>query len=169
MINLSTKPQITISLDPLLEAFCRFYFKTPEKQKEIVVSRNKDIGKLIHSNVTTSEFPVKRPLRNNPVTFILPVNKRNHYAIRFHFLTVNSWGEQKIQDGIEYEYKKWAEERFEIGYLKGYTQKQIIDAILRGLNVRNNAANFDAVKQNDYRKRKKQEEKRFIELLQIDM
>jgi hypothetical protein len=167
-IDLSTKPQITIFLPPLLEAYCRYVFKTPPNQKEIIVSRNHDIGKLIHANVITSDLPVKRPLLDHAVTFILPVNRVNHHGISFHFLKVSNWGEQKIVDGIDYEYRKWVERCFEIGYQKKWEQKEIIDAILRGLNVRNNVANFDAMKKNDYRNRKKCDEKRFIELLSVE-
>lgn len=164
-VNLATKPQITISLDPVLEAFCRYIFKTAINQKQIIVCRNHDIGKLIHSNVITSDLPVRRPFDINPVTFILPVNKVNHHAIKFHFLAVSNWGEQKIQDGIEYEFRRWVDKKFENGYRKKFSQKEIVDAILRGLNVRNNSANFDAIKKIDYRNGRKQEEKRFETLL----
>ena len=127
-----------------------------------------DIGKLIHSNVITSDLPVNRPFIDHAVTFILPVNPINKHSVNSHFLKVSNWGEQKIQDGIEYEYRKWVERRFEIGYEKKWNQKEIIDAIIRGLNVRNNAANFDAVKKIDYRNRRKTEEKRFSQLLITD-
>jgi len=164
-VNLETKPQITISLDPVLEAFCRYIFKTPPNQKQIIVSRCQDIGKLIHSNVITSDLPVRRPFDINPVTFILPVNKVNHHAIQFHFLSVSNWGEQKIQDGIEYEFRRWVDKKFENGYKKRFDQKDIVEAILRGLNVRNNAVNFEAIKKIDYRTGRKEEEKRFKTLL----
>lgn len=39
-VNLATKPQISISLVPVLEAFCRYIFKTP-------------------ANVITSDLPVR--------------------------------------------------------------------------------------------------------------
>ena len=164
-VNLNTKPQITISLDPVLEAFCRYTFKTPAAQKQITVCRNHDIGKLIHSNVITSDLPVRRPFDINPVTFILPVNRVNHHAISFHFLKISNWGEQKIQDGIEYEFRRWVDKKFADGYKKKYHQIEIVEAILRGLNVRNNAANFDAIKKIDYRSSRKEEEKRFNLLL----
>lgn len=167
-LDFSTKPQITISLNQLLEAYCRFVFKTKPDQKEIIIFRDHDIGKLIHSNIVTNDLPTKDPFINYPVTFILPVNKINHHGIRFHFLSVSNWGEQKIQDGIEYEYRKWVERRFEIGYRKKFTQKEIIDAILRALNVKNNATNFDALKKIDYRNRRKADEKRFWELFSAD-
>lgn len=164
-VNLQTKPQITISLDPVLEAFCRYIFKTPPNQKQIIVSRCQDIGKLIHSNVITSDLPVRRPFDINPVTFIIPVNKVNHHAVSFNFLKISNWGEQKIQDGIEYEFRRWVNLKFENGYRKHHQQKDIVEAILRGLNVRNNAANFDAIKKIDYRHTRKEEEKRFKSLL----
>jgi len=80
-VTLDTKPQITISLYPVLEAFCRYIFKTPSNQKQIIVCRNQDLGKLIHSNVITSDLTIRRPFIINPVTFILPVNKVNKFNI----------------------------------------------------------------------------------------
>ena len=167
-LDLTKKPQITISLSPLLEAYCRFVFNTPSDQKEIIINRKHDVGLLIHANVSEKEFPVKGPFLDHPVTFILPVNKTNHHGIQSSFLTVTDWGLQKIQDGIEYEFRKWVERRYEVGYFKRYEQKDIIDAILRGLNVRNNTANFDAIKKIDYRNRRRIEEKRFQILLSFD-
>lgn len=168
MVNLSTKPRIYISLPQVHEAYCRFIFSTPDNQPEIIVSRAHDIGKLIHANVSVSDIPVRRPLLEGVVTFILPVNNQNCHGISSHFLKISAWGRQKIQDGIAYEFDKWVKRRFEIGYEKKFTQKEIVEAILRGLNVRNNSINFDAVKKNDYRNRRKIEEKRFMDLLVSD-
>lgn len=164
-INFSTKPQVTIQLDSVLEAFCRFVFNTPAKQKEIVVSRTHDIGKLIHSNVLARDLPIRRPFANNSVTFILPVNKTNHHALGNHFLYCSKWGEQKIADGIEFEFKAWVRRRFELGYEDKLEQKEIVEAILRGLNLRQNVVNFDTIKKIDYRNRRRIEEKRFKKLL----
>lgn len=164
-IDFSTKPQVTIQLDPVLEAFCRFVFQTPPKQKEIVVSRFHDIGKLIHSNILVRDLPVRRPFIDHPVTFILPVNKTNHHALGNHFLHCSKWGEQKIADGIEWEFKAWVRRRFEIGYEQKLEQKEIVEAVLRGLNLRENVVNFDTIKKIDYRNRRRIEEKRFNNLL----
>ena len=163
------RPSITISLNPLLEAYCRFTFSTPVAEKEIKLRRPHDIFKLIHSNIISSDLPVKRPFMEHPVTFILPLDNINQYAIRYHFLHVSPWGVQKITDGIEYEFRRWIRERFDSGYAKRYEQKCIIEAILRGLNLRDNSTNFDAIKKIDYRHRRKIEEKRFAELLTISM
>ncbi len=165
-IDLSTKPKIIIDLDPVLEAYCRYVFSTPPNQKEIVVSRHHDIGKLIHSNIIASDLPIRRPFLKNSVIFILPVNYKNQHAMKNHFLAVSNWGEQKISDGIEFEFRSWVKQRFEIGYNeKRMDRKDIIDAILRGLNLRNNAANFDTIKKIDYRNRRRIEEKRFNSLI----
>lgn len=160
-----TRPQVTISLSPLLESYCRLVFNTPTEEKEIMLRKNYDIAKLIHSNVITSDSPVRRPLIEHPVTFILPIDKVNHYALRYHFLYVSVWGEQKIVEGIDYEFRRWIIQLFDRGYEKGYSQKIIIEAVLRGLNDRNTSANFDAIKKIDYRHRRKTEERRFNELL----
>lgn len=161
------KPKVQIALEPILEAYCRFIFNTPEEEKEIAITRHSDIGKLISALVVASELPVKRT-GDNLVTFLLPVNEKNQHGVKYHFLTVHGWAEQRIQDLLEYEYRKWVQRRFEIGYAKKYTQKEIIEAILRALNVRDNVANFDAIKKMDYRNRRKVAERRFIELLESD-
>jgi len=164
-IDFSTKPKVTVHLDPVHEAYCRYIFSTPPKQKEIVVSRLHDIGKLIHSNVLARDLPIHRPFIDNAVTFILPVNPKNQHAILRHFLHCSKWGEQKIADGIEFEFKSWVRRRFELGYEQKLDQKEIVEAILRGLNLRTNAANFDTIKKIDYRNRRRVEEKRFKSLL----
>lgn len=163
--DLADKPKVTIHLDPVLEAYCRYIFQTPPHQKEIVVSRHHDVGKLIHSNVTATDLPSKSPSFVNPVVLILPVNPCNQYAFSCHFLTVSNWGGQKIADGIEVDFKSWIRHRFESGYENKLEQKEIVESILRGLNLRNNSANFDTIKKIDYRNRRRIEEKRFKTLL----
>ena len=162
---MNTRPQITISLPPILQAYCRFVFGTCPDEKEIHIRKNYDIAKLIHSNVISSDTPVRRPCGLNSITFILSVDKVNHNVMLNHFLYVSPWGEQKILQGIEFKFRQWITSRFDKGYEKGYSQKIIIEAILRGLNTRNSEANFDAIKKIDYRHRRTLEEKRFNELL----
>lgn len=82
-----------------------------------------------------------------------------------HFLYVSSWGQQKIKDAVEFEFRSWVRTRFEIGYRKKMEQKDIVNAILRGINLRDNVANFDTIKKIDYRNRRSVDEKRFEELL----
>lgn len=166
--NLITRPKVTISLNPILEAYCRFVFSTSPDQKEIAINRKKDIGKLIHAHTLSARYAIKGPSIADPVTFILPVNPDNQNGVLSGFLYVDRWGLQQIQDGIEYEFRKWVERRYEVGYFKMFEQRKIIEAILRGLNVRNNAANFDAIKKIDYRNRRKAEEVTFANLLAIE-
>jgi hypothetical protein len=162
---MNSRPSVTISLSPLLQSYCRFIFNSDPKEKEIRLRRNYDIAKLIHSNVLANDTPIVRPFSDSSVTFILALDNINETALRYHFLHVSKWGEQKIEEGIEYEFQRWLKNCFEKGYEMGYQQKVIIEAILRGLNDRNNSANFDMIKKNDYRYRRKVEETRFNELL----
>lgn len=162
-IDFDTKPKITFSLPPLLAAYCRYVFKSPTKHNHIILRRNHDIGKLIWSHIQTGDFERNRPLVENPVTFILP-NPGNDDWIRYRHLYVPRWVEQKFNDAIEYEFKWWVREKFRIGYDEGYDQKTIINAILTGLNERENIAKFDTIKKIDYRNRKTEEKKRFKKL-----
>lgn len=164
----SPKPQVTISLSPILEAYLRFVFKTPADQESITINLKKDLGKLIHAHVKSSHCYRKGPSVANPVGITLPVNPKNDNGVLSGFLYVDEWGIQKIQNGIDYEFRKWVERRFEVGYEKRFVCKDIIEAILRGLNVRNNIANFDAIKKIDYRNRRKIEEIRFSQLLESE-
>lgn len=162
---MNSRPSVTISLSPLLQSYCRFIFNSLPDEKEIRLRRNYDIAKLIHSNVIANDTPIIRPFDVNAITFILAIDNINETALRYHFLHVSKWGEQKIAEGIEYEFRRWLKNCFDKGYENGYQQKIIIEAILRGLNDRNNSVNFDMIKKIDYRYRRKIEETRFSELL----
>jgi len=166
--KLRPKPQVTISLEPRLEAFCRLIFKTSTDQAEIKINLNHDIGLLIHSHIKSNHCYRKGPSVTNPVVIVLPINPINTFSINSGFLYVDNWGLQKIENGIKYEFIKWIKRRFEIGYEKNKTRKQIIEAILRGLNLRNNTTNFDAISKHDYRNKRKCEELSFQELLMDD-
>jgi hypothetical protein len=159
-----TRPHVTIALKPHLEAYLRYVSKTPEKEKAITIDRRLDAGQLIHSLVLISEYPVKCTFKENPVMLILPQVHETPLQGN-HFFKISDWGELKINDWLEYEFKMWVYRRFEIGYRKNYTQNQITEAILRGLNLRNQVINFETIKKNDYRNRRGTEEKRFISLL----
>lgn len=164
-IDLNTKPQVTIDLPPVIEAFCRWIFNTPINQKQIITRRNHPIGKIIYARYSSSYTPVKKSFCEHPVTFILPMNKVNHHVLSKHYLYVGPMEQDQIRDELEYQFGKWLDLRFKRGYEMNYDQKTIIEAILRGLNIRNNAANFDAIKKNDYRTRRTEEGNRFNELL----
>jgi len=164
--DLDTKPKITFNLDPVLINFCRYIFKTPPYQKYIILNRREDIGKLIFSHIQSGDFKPERPFIKHPVTFILPIpNERHGYWLRFRHIFIPIWVEEKFADAIEYEFKWWVREKFRLGYEEeGWDQKTIISAILRGLNIRNNAINSDTIKKIDYRNRRKDEQKKFKKL-----
>lgn len=167
---LDKKPRITFSMHPVHEAFCRFIFNTPADKKLIILSRRHDIGKLIFAHIMNGDFKLDRPVFDNAVTFILPTPSNEHgYWLRYRYIYIPKWAEEKISDSIDYEFRCWVKERFRIGYeeLK-MDQKTIIEAILRGLNVRNNEANFDMIKKIDYRNRRKREEIQFKKLIYFE-
>ena len=166
-IDYSTKPQVTINLSPVLEAFLRLRFKTPVKQNEIVINRSLREGQAIYSKVYPIEFPEKKPFRENPVTIVLPLTKNNQSVLKFRFYHVSRMGEEQIHDDLEVLMDKWLFKIFQKGYRKKRTQEEIVTGILRGLNLRKNVANFDAIKKFDYRNRRKNEEETFRELLEL--
>lgn len=169
-LNFETKPQITIDVNPVHEAYLRFIFSTPDKQRQIIMSRRQDIGRLIFSHIMAGDFQSKRPLMDHPVTFILPTPRTEiGYWLQYRYIFIPGWAQTKITDAIEYEFRSWVKERFRIGYEEeGMEQKTIINAILRGLNVRNNSLNFDMIKKIDYRNKRKKEEKQFKRLLTLE-
>lgn len=164
-VNFDTKPQITVDLPPVLEGYLRWLFRTPPKQKEIIIHRRFREGMAIYSKIYPVEFPPKRPIMDNPVTVILPVTANNKHQIRYRFFTISQMGHEQMIDDLEVLFDKWLYKKFRDGYLRGWTQLQIVDAILRGFNVRKNAVNFDAIKKHDFRNRCRDEEKRFSDLV----
>lgn len=165
----SEKPTIQVNLPVVLEAYCRWIFNTPESEKNITIDCDKDVGKHIFSHVKATDYPKKRPVKGNIVTFILPMTDNAWFALRKNFLKVDDWGEMKINNFIESEFNNWCREKFWKGYYWGWTQKQISSAILRGLNLRSNDINEAAIIKNDYRRRRKEETERFKRLQDLEL
>lgn len=145
---------LTISLKPHLADFCRHEMRQ-DKEGNIILSRKTDIGKYIYSNIVTADTPVKGLPVSDPVNFLVPVTGANQYVMKYRFVHVSRWGEEKIQDYIEAEFNLRMRLLFEIGYRKNYTQKQIVESILQGYNIKNTALNYEAVKKSDYRNNRK--------------
>lgn len=145
---------LTISLKPHLADFCRHEMRQ-DKEGNIVLSRKNDIGRHICSMIVTSDTPVKGIPVSDPISFIIPVTAANQYVMKYRFVYVSRWGEEKIQDYIESEFNIRMKLLFETGYLKNYSQKQIIESILQAYNIKNTALNFEAIKKSDYRMNRK--------------
>lgn len=163
------RPQIQVNVPVVLEAYCRWIFKTPESESKITIDRNEDIGKHIFSHVKATDHPKKRPVKGNMVTFILPMTDNAWLALRKNFLTIDDWGEMKVNNFIESEFNNWCKEKFWKGYFWGWKQKEITSAILRGLNLRSNEINEAAIIKNDYRRRRKEETERFKKLQELEL
>lgn len=143
-----------IDLRPHLEDFLRHDMGC-NADTPIFLSRTSDMGKFIYSHVTTCDsFPPERKCAN-PVKICIPVTSSNKYILNYRFLCVSRWGEEKINDYLEAEFRHRMRFIFEVGYQRKYTQKQIIEAILQHYNIKCNAVNFDAVKKADYRHNRK--------------
>ena len=145
---------LTISLKPHLADFCRHGMRQ-DKEGNIILSRKSDIGKHIYSMVMTSDMPVKGLPCTDPVSFIIPVTGANQYIIKYRFIYVSRWGEEKIQDYIEAEFNLRMRLLFEAGYRKKFSQKEIVESILQAYNIKNTALNYEAVKKSDYRMNRK--------------
>jgi hypothetical protein len=160
----TSKPKITIDLDPVLEGYCRYLFPPKkekkkeedkeEDKKEIAVTRRHPIGQRLTAVTDECRFLKNNPPVKDTVVFVLPVNKVNHYHVTKCFLKINEWEKQKLVDFIRSEFNLWVREEFYRGYeILKWDQKTIAEAILRKLNVRKNAINFDTIIKNDYRNR----------------
>lgn len=146
------KPQITISLDKHLHDFLHHEYNTDENGAFLLTKRS-DICIYIDSMWCVSDLPVKPNVKENAVTFILPLSDINHRILREHFIYVPSWKELQIQQFIESEFRRRVRDFFCIGYQKGYKQKRIIEAFLASYGMKYNAINFDQIKKFDYRNR----------------
>lgn len=144
-------PTITISIKPHLADFCRNQFSIYKDY--IVLSRTNPIGKMIMSQIITSDVPVKRPFKENQITFILP--KITSYHLENKFLFVSKLGEEFISDYIQSIFDLEARAFFDVGYQNRFTQKEIIQGFITGYNLKNNAITFDMMKKNDQRKKRK--------------
>lgn len=153
-IDFSTKPKVSVYLDPVHEAYCRYIFSTPPNQDEIIVQRTHPIGQRLTSITDKSRFLNKIPSVKNTVVFILPTTRMNKYYAKRCFLKVTEWEKQKFNDFVRSEFNLWVREEFYRGYeIFKWTQDDIVAAICRKLNVRNNAVNSATITKNDYRNR----------------
>lgn len=153
-VDLSTKPKIPIELDPVLEAYCRYIFSTPENQNEIIVTRRHPVGKRLTSICDEMHFLPRNPSLKNKVVFILPITIKNKHRIRRCFLKIDEWEKEKFNDYVKSEFNLWLREEFYRGYeILKWDQKTIVNAICRKLNIRFNAVNSATITKNDYRNR----------------
>lgn len=145
---------LTLNLKPYLEDFCRHELKT-DKEGNIILSRHSDIGKMIFSHILTSGSAPAKPVLDHPVKFLLLTNAYNTAFIKYRFCFVDKWGEQKINDYLEAEFRQRIRLIFEAGYSRKCSQKEIIEAIMEEYNIKNCALNYETIKKSDYRNQKK--------------
>jgi len=141
--------KVTVSLKPHLADFCRHEFGL--KNNEIQINRNHEIGKFISSLILVSEFPRKPRQFEYPVEFILPSTPFLDFDK--NFIYISAWGEQRLQDYLQALFDLRMQLFFFVGYQKNYEQKQIIEGVMRGYNIRHSSLSYEQIKKNDYRKR----------------
>lgn len=151
---MSDRAILTLNLKPHLEDFVRHDLKT-DKEGNIILSRHSDIGKMIFSHILTSGIAPAHPVLDHPVKFLLLTNGCNSVFLKYRFCFVDKWGEQKINDYIEAEFRQRMRLIFEAGYNRKCTQKEIIEAIMEEYNIKNCALNYETIKKSDYRHQRK--------------
>lgn len=153
-IDFSEKPKVSVHLDVVHEAYCRYIFSTPRNQKEIIATRTHPIGQRLTAITDKSTFLKKNPSVKGLVVFILPIDNVNHYHRKRSFLKVSECEKQKFNDYVRSEFSLWVREEFYRGYeIFRWDQKTIVSTICRKLDVRNNSANSGTITKNDYRNR----------------
>ena len=154
------RPLVIIDLPPILEAFCRHLFNTPDENKEIYARRSHTIGRGVIGYLSKSDQQPVLPAMVNPVTFVVPETKLNWYSLQTKYLYFSAEDRESFIDRVEIEFANWVENHFRDGYAMNLDQFSIVETVLDILNVRMNATTFEAIKQNDFRKRKSEVRKR---------
>ena len=149
------KPSIVIELQPFLHDYLYHEFGCSRSDNGIMISAANDIGKFVQSMITISDRPPKLPIKDNPITLLLPIQEWNHFILQENFIYIPEWKQRMLQEYIEASFRIRIREYFVAGYEKGYKQDKIIRAFLMAYNIKNNALNYDAVKKYDYRNRKR--------------
>lgn len=161
------KPSVIIDLPPILEAFLRFATDTPKDQKEIIVSRKTEFGKMINGFLTKSTTTPDKEPAENPVFIVVPRTEFNWFSLDTMCVYISKEDQEQLVDRIEVLFNKWIDVFFEDGYGMNLSQLDIIESVLDILNLRMNTTNFDQIKKRDYRKTKSNIRKRSIEILRL--
>ena len=153
--NVQNKPRVIVDLPPILEAYCRYVFKTPANQETIIANRNNMIGKALNGLIEKSTCrPGFVQKFVNPVFFSIPETKFNNYSLSTRHIFLRAEENEAFRDRVETLYSNWVEVTFKDGYAMNLDQVTIIECVCDLLNVRLNVANFDQIKKYDYRNRK---------------
>lgn len=148
------KATITIDLKKHIHDYLIHEFPV-DSSGFIILNERHYVGKMINSMWDASPRPKAPRSLENPVTFILPTTEWSHYVFTNSFIHVPVWREKMVQNFLEVEYRRAAQDFLTVGYAMGIQQKIIIEAFLREYGTKNNADNFDRIKKMDYRKREK--------------
>lgn len=149
------RPNVIIDLPLHLHDYMYHEFGCNKSEEGVLISSANDIGKYIQAMVTVADRPPKQPIKDNPITILLPIQEWNHFILQENFIYIPEWKQRMLQDYIEASFRIRIREYFVAGYEKGYQQDKIIKAFLMSYAIKNNAINYDAVKKYDYRNRQR--------------
>jgi hypothetical protein len=149
------RPNVVIELPLHLHDFIYHEFGNNKSEEGVLISSSNDIGRYIQAMVTVADRPPKQPIKDNPITLLLPIQEWNHFILQENFIYIPEWKQRMINDYIEASFRLRIREYFVAGYEKGYQQDKIIKAFLMSYAIKNNAINYDAVKKYDYRNRQR--------------
>ena len=149
------RPNVIIDLPLHLHDYMYHEFGSNKSEEGVLISSSNDIGRYIQAMVTVADRPPKQPIKDNPITLLLPIQEWNHFILQENFIYIPEWKQRMINDYIEASFRLRIREYFVAGYEKGYQQDKIIKAFLMSYAIKNNAINYDAVKKYDYRNRQR--------------
>lgn len=136
------------------EDYLRFVFSS-QRRGPITIDRGKDLGKYLISRVRYSELPqpFKTPKGEFPVDLILP--ERGLRTASYHYVHFPAEDQDKINDFITSEFNQFFRGYMLAGEEMHIEYKDLIEAFMLGIGIRNPGTKFDTLKKKDYRHRDK--------------
>lgn len=136
------------------EDYLRFIFGAPRKGA-IPIDRIRDVGKYICSRVRYSDKPLPPKLLKGDILVDLILPERGLRTATTHYLHFTQEDVDKINDFITAEFNQFFRAYMLAGMEIKLEYKDLIDAFMTGIGIRNPGTKFDTLKKKDYRHRDK--------------
>ena len=136
------------------EDYLRFVFGSP-RRGPITIDRSKDIGKYISSRVRYADTP--QSLKGGKEEFILELilPERGLRTAASHYVHFTQEDVDKINDYLTAEFNQFFRAYMLAGEEINIEYKDLIEAFMLGIGIRNPGTKFDTLKKKDYRHRDK--------------
>lgn len=152
--SMKDRPYVTVDLPFFLQDFLAHEFKDHPSEDGLVVDGGTDVGRYILSLVTAAREP-EPVTADHPLRLYLPLNAEVSYGYRHLTPVINGMRGRQLWQHLNALFRLRVREFFAEGYRKGFSQDSIIRAFLEHYACRHNAMSYDAVKQADFRYRRK--------------